>query len=79
MNAAIAAGGAAWCGLMNLGILVSLGAFAVVILIVALLRFVKLHDAEVAVHWSLHKLEMEHRAATRQLDETLKRIREQRD
>ncbi|MDE3181519.1 MAG: hypothetical protein KGM47_17890 [Acidobacteriota bacterium] len=60
---------------MNPGVVISLSAFGAVIVIVALVCFLRLNDRERETHAALHWREMEHRETVRQLDEALKRLR----
>ncbi|MGH9398492.1 MAG: hypothetical protein ACRD18_16790 [Terriglobia bacterium] len=61
--------------MMNPGVVIPLGCFAVVVIIVALVCFARIHDVETDAHWKIHQREIEHREAIRRLDEDLKRLR----
>lgn len=60
---------------MNAGVVVPLAVFAAVVLIVALVSFVQLHDKESEVYGKGRQAELEHREAMRRLDDELKRLK----
>lgn len=60
---------------MNAGVVVPLAVFAAVVLIVALVSFVRLHDKESQTYGRQHQAEREHRDAMRRLDDELKRLK----
>lgn len=60
---------------MNPGIAVPLAIFAAVVIIVALVSFVRLHDTETEMIHRQHFLEMDHAEAIRRLDDKIKRVK----
>ncbi|HEY6290182.1 MAG TPA: hypothetical protein VI455_01290 [Terriglobia bacterium] len=61
---------------MDAGILVPLGCFAMVVLIVALTSFAKIHDRETDTLSALGRAEAEHRARLAELDLELQRLKQ---
>jgi len=60
---------------MNAGVFIPLAAFAVVVLIVALVATTRLRDVELEVQRRLHIEELEHRQKMTELELRLERIR----
>lgn len=61
---------------MDPGLFIPLAAMAAVVLIVAIVFLAKIRDKETQVYQTLHLEEMEHSRKMRELDERLKRMRE---
>ena len=61
---------------MDPGILIPLAVFAMVVLIVALTGFAKIHDRETETRSSLGRAEAEHRARMAELDSELSRLKQ---
>jgi hypothetical protein len=55
---------------------IPLAVFAMVVLIVAIIQFVSIHDKEMEVHQKLHREEMDHQREMRELELDLERIKQ---
>lgn len=60
---------------MNAGVVVPLAVFAAIVLIVALVSFVRLHDKESEAYGKGRQAELEHREVMRRLDDELSRLK----
>ncbi len=63
-------------GIMDPDVFIPLAVFALVVLIVAVTSFAKIHDKEVEVHWKSHLEEVEHQRKMKQLDLELEQVRQ---
>lgn len=61
--------------MMNPGVAIPLAFFAAIVILVALVHFVRIHDLEVDTHLRIHQNEIEHRKAIERLDEELRGLR----
>jgi len=61
---------------MDPEVFIPLAVFALVVLIVAISAFAKIHDKEVEVYWRSHLEEVEHQRKMKQLDLELGRVRQ---
>lgn len=63
---------------MNPGVMIPLAAFALVIILVALVSLTRLHDQEVEAHNQILQSEASHREAVRRLDDELASLKQSR-
>ncbi len=61
---------------MDTGLLVPIGAFAAVVLIVAIISLTKMRDKEMEVQQGLHLEELEHQRKMKELNLELERVRQ---
>ncbi|MGH9354354.1 MAG: hypothetical protein ACRD2G_19675 [Terriglobia bacterium] len=60
---------------MGPGVGVPLAFFAAVVMIVALVHFIRIHDLEAEAHRRIHHMEMEHREIIQRLEQELSQLK----